>query len=367
MRISHNTWILVVVLATAILPLASGHPFLRDTSALKKHNKIIVLPVVIHSPETKWGLGIGTSLTFKVGKPDTLTRTSSLQALGLRTTRGQTILGLDGNIFFPGENYILRLHSSYSFFPDRYWGLGNRTDNRKAQTFSYRQFYFFPQLLRRVYKDLYVGVSLEFQQVFRFAYDKNSFYDYRNIIGLQGGIIPGAGFLVTWDSRNNAFSPTKGEFFELSLTDFENHRKNYDYSNYIFDFRKYVETRRGRVVAFQVYGNLNKGSIPLLSLASMGGNMIMRGYYSGRFRDKNLIAAQIEYRRPIYKGIGLVGFAGVGQVSNNPEDFGLNQFKCAGGAGLRIALKPKERLNLRMDYGVARHSHGFYLTLAEAF
>ena len=367
MKMDQNRGILGLIFSLATVTMAHAHPLYKDTTSLRKDNKVIVLPVVIHSPETKWGLGVGTSITFRVGKPDLITRTSSLQVLGLHTTRGQTILGLDGNIFFPRENYILRIHSSYSFFPDKYWGLGNRTDTRKAQTFSYRQFYVFPQLLRRVYKDLYVGISLEFQQVFHFAYDKNSFYDYRNVVGLKGGITPGAGLLVAWDSRNNAFSPTRGEFLEISLTDFENHRKDYDYSNYIFDFRKYVETRRGRVLAFQVYSNLNNGSIPILSLASMGGNMIMRGYYSGRFRDKNLVATQVEYRRPVYKRIGVVGFAGLGQVTRNLEDIGFNQLKIAAGAGLRFALKPKERLNLRMDYGVARHSHGFYLTVAEAF
>ena len=367
MKVGLYSAILIFIPGIAICQPAATQPVAQDTTSLRNGSKFVILPIVMHTPETKWGLGMGGSMTFRVGKPDSMTRTSNLQALGLRTTRGQTILGLEGNIFFPGENYILRIHSSYSFFPDKYWGLGNRTDRHKPQTFSYRQYYIFPQLLRRIYKDLYVGVSLEFQQIFHFAYDKNSFYDYKNVVGLQGGIVPGAGLLVTWDSRNNAFSPTKGEFFEISYTEFENQRKNYDYTNYIFDFRKYLAARSGSVIAFQVYGNINKGSIPILSMASMGGNMIMRGYYSGRFRDKNLLAAQIEYRVPIWKRIGAVGFAGVGQVANNLEDLGLSQFKGAAGGGLRIALKPKERLNLRMDYGIARNSNGFYLTIAEAF
>jgi outer membrane protein assembly factor BamA len=321
---------------------------------------------VIHSPETKWGFGAGGTVTFHVGN-DIRTRTSNVQAIGLYTTRRQTIVGLDGSLFFPRENYILRMHSSYTYFPDKYWGLGNRTDSRKPVSFSYKQFYIFPQLLRRVYKDLYVGISLEYQRVFHFKYDRSNFYDYKDVEGLQGGIIPGAGGLITWDSRNNAFSPTKGEFLELSVTTFENRPDDFDYSNYIVDFRKYIETHRHHVFAFQVYGNFNKGSIPILSLASMGGHSLMRGYYSGRFRDKDMVAAQVEYRMHVWRRFGVVGFAGAGQVTNHLEDLGINQFKIAMGTGLRVALKPQERLNLRIDCGVARHSKGFYLTVAEAF
>ena len=360
--------VLLVSLAMT-LALETGYaiPHRRDTSNIRPNHHVILLPAVIHSPETKWGFGAGGTVTFHVGKPDVHTRTSNVQGIGLYTTRHQTIAGLDGTLYFPHENYILRIHSSYTYYPDKYWGLGNRTDSHKAVNFSYKQFYIFPQLLRRVYKDLYAGISLEYQHVYRMSYDRNNFYDYKNVEGLQGGIIPGAGALITWDSRNNAFSPTKGEFLELAVTQFENQPKDFDYSNYIADFRKYVETRRNQVIAFQVYCNFNKGSIPILSLASMGGHSMMRGYYSGRFRDKDMVAAQVEYRMHVWKRFGLVGFAGAGQVTNHLEDIGINQFKVALGAGLRVALKPQERLNLRLDYGVARNSQGFYLTVAEAF
>src|SRR6266850_2146369 len=312
----------ILVFGLAVVSASeSGYaiPLRRDTSNVRLNHKVIVLPAVIHSPETRWGFGAGGTMTFHVGKPVVGTRTSNVQAIGLYTTRHQTIVGLAGSIFFPRENYILRMHSSYTYFPDKYWGLGNRTDSHKPVTFSYKQFYIFPQLLRRIYKDLYAGISLEYQRVFHFTYDRSNFYDYTNVEGLQGGIIPRAGALLTWDSRNNAFSPTKGEFVEFSVTSFENWPKDFDYTNYVFDFRKYIETRRSQVVAFQVYCNFNKGSIPILSLASMGGHSLMRGYYSGRFRDKDLVAIQAEYRMPVWKSFGVVGFAGAGQVTNHLE------------------------------------------------
>src|SRR5258706_10752861 len=182
--------ILVLSLASMLaLETAYSIPLRRDTSTIRQSHKVIILPAVIHSPETKWGFGAGGTLTFHAGKQDIHTRTSNVQAIGLYTTRLQTIIGLDGSLFFPREKYILRLHSSYTYFPDNYWGLGNRTDSRKPVTFSYKQFYIFPQLLRRVYKDLYLGISLEYQRVFHFSYDRGNFYDFNSVEGLQGGII----------------------------------------------------------------------------------------------------------------------------------------------------------------------------------
>jgi outer membrane protein assembly factor BamA len=346
--------------------IAHAETFVSDTTKAKSVS-IIALPAVIRSPETMWGFGAASTVTFRMRKSSAFTRTSSFQVVGLYTTRKQEILGLDGNMFFPKDNYIFRLHSSYTYFPDKFWGLGNRTYSRQPVPFTYEQFYIFPQLLRRVYKHLYLGVSLEYQHIFRFKFDKNTFYDYPQVLGLQGGIVPGAGGLLTWDSRNNAFSPTKGDFLEFSFTDFQNELDIYNYLNYIIDFRKYIETTPGQVLAFQLYANLNKGTVPILSLAAMGGSTIMRGYYSGRFRDNNLAACQIEYRMHIWKRIGVVGFIGAGQVARQVSSFSINQFKCAGGGGIRFALKPDEKLNLRIDYGVAKYSQGFYLTVSEAF
>ncbi len=44
--------------------------------------------------------------------------------------------------------------------------------------------------------------------------------------------------------------------------------------------------------------------------------MIMRGYYSGRYRDRNYAAAQIEYRKVFNRMFGLVLFAGAGEVAS---------------------------------------------------
>lgn len=363
-RIDFNFLLSIVLLAQTSICLAEN----GDSSKLKQSHRLITLPAILHSPETKWGGGLAMSLTLRKNKADSLSRTSNIQALALYTQRHQKLIGIESNLFFKKEDYIFRFHGTYSFYPDKFWGLGNKTNPRNYESFSYEQLYIFPQLLRRLYRKLYMGVSLEYQNVIRFNHQSKSLFIDENIVGRHGGIISGAGGLLTWDDRNNAFSPTRGQFIEFSTTVFtERTESDFAYTNYIFDARKYFSVRSGNVVAFQVYGNFNNGIVPFLSLASMGGSTIMRGYYSGRFRDNNLVAAQTEYRLHVWKRWGIVGFAGIGQVGNRLERFAINQFKYAVGSGIRFALKPEERLNLRLDYGIASHSSGFYLTISEAF
>jgi outer membrane protein assembly factor BamA len=99
----------------------------------------------------------------------------------------------------------------------------------------------------------------------------------------------------------------------------------------------------------------------------MGGANIMRGYYAGRFRDKNQGVFQAEYRVPVAGRIGVVGFAGIGNVGPAFKDIDFQYLKYSYGGGVRIALNKVEKLNLRLDYGLGEHSKGFYLQLGEAF
>jgi len=117
----------------------------------------------------------------------------------------------------------------------------------------------------------------------------------------------------------------------------------------------------------QYYGYFNHGNVPIRNLAMLGGSDVMRGYYAGRFRDNQLMSCQVEYRAPLFWRLGVVAFAGLGRVAKKMSDFSFNDLKYSMGSGLRIALKPKEKLNLRIDYGFGNHSRGLYVTIGESF
>ncbi len=329
---------------------------------------LLVLPIIARSIETGWSFGIASASTFHLKATDSATRTSNAQALALYTTRGQFVLALNGSIYFPGERFILNEQLSYNSFPDNFWGLGKFAPDSNKESYKYKQYYVYLHPQRRVAQNLFVGIVFEHQRVFDVHYEPGKLFDKQNVVGRNGYRIFGLGASFTYDSRNNAFSPTKGGLMQFWFDHFMPWMgSSYQYTSYVLDFRRFIRIYHEQVLAIQAYGMFNAGEVPLRSLALLGGANSMRGYYAGRFRDKNLGVLQAEYRVPVIGRFGAVGFAGLGNVGPELENINFHKVKWSYGGGVRFALNKTEKLNLRLDYGVGNHSSGFYFQLGEAF
>ncbi len=328
---------------------------------------------MIYSPETTLAFGGAGNYYFKLGR-DTTVRTSFVQALALYTLRKQAVFGMESTIFFHNERYILKTKASASYFPDRFWGLGNNSQDAAMEHYTVGQFYLFPQLLRKTYKNLFLGAAYEIQNVFSFDYGAGkpagtSIFDQQNVPGRNGSFVSGLGFVALWDGRNNAFSPNKGFYFSYYVNNFSAFLgSKFNYVTQAVDIRKYFTIAHTQVLAFQFVLNTNTGTVPLRSMANIGSNSIMRGYYEGRYTDNNLIGAQVEHRFPIIGRFGMVVFAAAGRVGNQPSDlFTFQGLKPSLGTGLRYAIDKKEKLNFRLDFGFGQQSNGSYFNITEAF
>jgi outer membrane protein assembly factor BamA len=330
---------------------------------------ILVLPIIARSIETGWSFGLASASTFHLKSRDTTIRTSNAQALALYTTRHQFVVAVNGSIYFPGERFILNEQLSYSSFPDEFWGLGKRAPDSSKESYKFKQYYIYlhPQFL--IWQHLFLGTLYEYQRVFGIEYIPGGLFDRQNVTGRNGYHASGLGLSLTYDTRNNAFSPDKGMMLQLYFDRFAPFfGSDYQYTNYVIDLRRFLRIYRQQVLALQVFGNFNAGEVPLRSLAYLGGANTMRGYYAGRYRDKNAAVIQAEYRIPLFWRLGVAGFGDAGNVGPELKDIDLHHIKYSYGGGLRVALNQKEKLNLRLDYGIARGaSQGFYLQLGEAF
>lgn len=366
---------LLFFLSSAMYALAQDVPTDPDKTPrapvekLKKE-RYVIFPVVVKSPEYRWGGGAAGTFFFKIGK-DSTARTSSFKAVTFFTLRKQLVAATEGNIYFPNEKYILYVVSSATRFPDKFWGLGNTSPNEALENYSIQQFSIFPKLMRRVYSSVYAGVGYEFQHVFKFDYDQsgNSIFDQQDVVGRYGGWVSGPGVTVTWDSRNHAFVPSKGFYMQFYVGVYRKAvGSDFDFAVRNLDIRKYIALSKKVVLAFQANLISTSGSVPIRQLTNIGSNSYMRGYYEGRYADKDLLAFQAELRFPLYKRFGMVTFAGVGRVGSTlREVFIPEHLKPSLGAGLRFALSPKEKLALRLDAGFGNRSNGTYLNMGEAF
>jgi outer membrane protein assembly factor BamA len=351
----------------------SGQSFSQDVphvdSALAESgNRFLIFPFFLKSPETNWGFGGVSAYFFKPAKGEQDIRTSDVNLVTLYTLRNQVVIVLGSTVFFSKEKTILRLQASYSYYPDKCWGLGNNSLSDAQEEYSIHQYYFNPQYLKKFFRHWYAGISFDLQHIGDFKYVPGGVFDQQQITGRFGGNTSGLGFLFTYDTRNNAYSPSKGFFMELNSTGYNKILgSDFNFTTLTFDLRSFFSFSKKQVLAMQLLLKDNTESVPIRNMALLGGPEMMRGYYKGRFTDNDLIAFQSELRQHLFWRIGATVFGAVGEVANSVVDFIPEELHYTYGAGLRIMVSQSEKLNLRVDAGFGKKSSGLYVILKEAF
>jgi outer membrane protein assembly factor BamA len=103
-------------------------------------------------------------------------------------------------------------------------------------------------------------------------------------------------------------------------------------------------------------------------LGRLGGFEMMRGYQDNKYRDRNYLAAQLEYRFPVYWRFGGVAFASAGEVAGGLGDFSLEHTRFAFGLGLRGVVEMEEHIPFRLDVAFdSSMNPNVYFGLLEAF
>jgi hypothetical protein len=344
----------------------------KDSVKPSYKNKFLVFPLVALSTETSWVFGVANAYVFKTAKKDSALRVSTMPSGFLYTLNNQILIALGANIFLPKERYIIRFENSFSKFPDKFWGIGNNTDNNVSESYTFTQFYINPQLYRKVYGDLFLGAGVDYQRVFNIEYRAGGYFDQDKVKGVydqSSYTVFGYSFFINHDSRNHAYVPDRGELFRVRFSNFNKSvGSDYNFQTLEIDFRKFIKVTKHSVLAIQSLNTFNFGDVPYRNLAILGGNNMMRGYYAGRYRDLKFMGVQAEYRFPIKGRVGAVAFLGAGEVANSFGDFSFNRLKPSIGTGLRVAVLKQDKLNLRFDVAAGTGgSINYYIVLAESF
>jgi Omp85 superfamily domain len=342
-------------------------------SAQKKDSlgfKIGVLPSVFYTPETRLGFGTLIYTKFSLDKNNVATKKSNSQSYVNYTLNNQFSFENDYQIWTKNNAVFLTGALNFSRFPEFFYGIGNNTDVKQKQTISFDISKITSKVLFQLNKNKYVGVHYQHQYLFNV--DKETVNKYDNmcetVIGINGFKASGIGPALIIDNRDNPLNPQKGYYLESSYQFFNQALgSNQTFSSFVIDTRIYKTVFKKLVWNANVYAHLTNGDVPFRMLPAIGGARFLRGYYQGRFRDKNLLLLQQEFRLPIYKRIGIAAFGGIGAVSQNKNDFIKKEIHYNYGVGLRIQINKNEKTNVRIDYGITKDSQGIYVVFAEAF
>jgi hypothetical protein len=332
-----------------------------------KKNYFYVVPIWAISPETGIKLGGSFGYVFKTIN-DSITRPSSIRLNTSYTQLNQFNIRPHVDIFFKQNSYNLKAQYVFNDFNEYYWGIGNTAPESAKEIYHFKQHRLTARFVKQIFKNWYVGPQFLYERIYNINFFESSNNQPRNVPGMNGYEVLGAGLALAFDNRDNVFFPTSGAYLEISNHLFLNENLNtYRFKAVLMDLRKYIPIGKKDVFAMQFLGSYNGGLVPYRQMPTIGNEMIMRGYYNGRFRDDHYVAFQAELRKSIWGPLGMAVFGGFGNVGRNFSDLGI-AIKPNYGIGLRGMMIRKEHLNARLDLGFGeKNIRGVYITISEAF
>lgn len=354
-----------------VLAARADEPARAQEPAAKKETykaRLVGLPFLYYSPETKLSFGGGGILNFRAGPDKSLTRPSTIYAYASYNLAKQFTVLFKPEIYVSGNSLIFTGRLSYERTPQLFYGLGGHTLEADAESFTPRSLQVHIGVKRRIVGALFGGFGFEYERLGIETVAPGGLLDAGTIPGSRGGLIAGFGGNLDWDTRDSVLFPLTGAYFQLAATGYgASAGSDFAFNRIEANLRRYFRLGSRRVLAVQTYVCSTGGDVPFFKLAMVGGDSLLRGYYRGRFRDKGVILVQTEFRALITPRIGVAAFAGLGDIFPGWKNFGAGALKFAAGSGLRYVVNKRDGTTLRLDLAWGQASFGLYFTAQEAF
>jgi hypothetical protein len=349
-------------------------------SLLRKSGKLhpSILPGAGYTLQTRFAGVIAANGAFYTDENEHA-NLSVVNALIAYTQNQQIILPVQSNIWTKGNKFNLMGDWRFYKYPQYTYGLGGHTTLNDADLMNYTYITIHQTVSKQVAKDLLAGIgyNLDYHwNITEAGYADGRVSDFQKYGKTSRSTSTGPSINLLFDDRRNPIYPLRGSYINLVFRQnlsFLGSDKNWE--SILFDYRKYfkVPGYKNSVVALWAYTWFTMGGdAPYLDLPSTAWDTysnIGRGYIQSRFRGKNLIDLEAEYRF-VFTRNGLLGgviFANAQSVSEWPS----NKFDTVlpgMGLGLRIKVNKHSNTNVAIDYGFgAGGSNGLFVNLGEVF
>lgn len=173
----------------------------------------------------------------------------------------------------------------------------------------------------------------------------------------------------TYDTRDSQLQPHRGVYANASwLFGIKALGNTFKHDKLTLVGSAYFPFGPDTVLAANARLCAGSGEVPYYDLCLFGSSAALRGYTSGRYRDRASWAIQGELRHRFARRWGGAAFFGMGGIA---PSFGTlmdeGNLLPAAGAGIRYLPFRGNDVQLRLDVAVGYNSHGIYLGIGEAF
>ncbi len=336
------------------------HPWKRPENGIK------IAPVygVGYSPERE-AFAIGG---FKMDYPTSKDKAMPLSYIGAVasiSTNLSITASADGHNYAAGGHFYAAYGVRYNRSPLRFWGLGyeSASNDENRSTFLENRIEARVDLMGRFAAGrLRAGVFLGYDH-----YRAENFSLPSLVVSqpVSSDYLT-AGVSVDFDTRDEISNPTRGVFlrlepsFNIATTD---NTLNFYRVEFLADF--YFSLWKGGVLALDLYADLAGRDAPWTMWNETGGSVRLRGYYTGRYRDRNFVSIQAELRQNIYRQHGIALWGGAGSVFPSFSEFDIDHILPTYGLGYRFTIW---NITFRIDAGFGRKGqYGIYAGINQAF
>ncbi|WP_158861523.1 BamA/TamA family outer membrane protein [Lunatibacter salilacus] len=353
--------VVMTLLIVAVCQLTYGQEAENDSTIFK------VLPLAYYTPETR--IAFEAFAFYSYYSRDSR-RKSNIRLFATYTQNRQYLLTIPWQIYTSKDNYFLNGSLDYRKFPEYYYGLGNETQEANRTLYEFSAFTLNSKNYVKLENDTYLGIAFQGQMLVPdFPDGEIIFSDITPENGEKGYSYLGLGPSFMWDRRDHILSPSSGSFLEFTpIFGFGQASEHPIYFGLAsIDIRDYWKLGENATWANQFVAQFSAGSVPYRVLPTLGGPLLHRGYYQGRFRDNHFMVLQSEFRQHVIGRVGFVLFGSIGRVYPNIRTELFEELHVAAGGGLRFRVSKKDRTNVRFDYSITPDSSGFYIYFAESF
>lgn len=319
-----------------------------------------------YATDTGFGIGLVASALYSTDRSDSTLEKSNASLYSDITSKAFLMIGIRGNNIFPKKRYRLDYRLYVYTFPSYLWGFNypqSDNDDNKSK-YSRTKFEVMTRFLIPINRHSYLGPIARYQYVHAYKLKDQA----PQLLAGQPMTVSDVelGMSYTFDSRDFMLNASKGWFVQLDLTANPAFLGNNNtYWSAELQFATYRKAWKGAIIAGELHTRQSAGDVPWPMLADVGSSNRMRGYYEGRYRDKNVIDAQLELRQHIWHRNGIVLWVGAAEVFPRYKDLRFSQILPNAGLGYRWQFK--KGVNVRLDYGFSRNGTGFIFNINEAF
>jgi len=335
------------------------------SAAAPRKGNWVPVPIPVSNPTI--GSGLQAVLMYlhpkKRGEESSHNATSGL--LGMYTNTDSWFTGIFHDDYWANDRYRFTGIVGYGELNLKYYGVGDSPFLSKYPIdYEFKAFLFVPKFQVRIpATDHWFGglqyLFIDSDSVFKLSQLHPLLPDFYGHIRSAG-----LGLLTTFDSRDDNYYPTKGQYFEAKWTNYgESWGGDYQYNKFRTFLNYYQPIADPIVLALRANADLSSGDTPFFDLPYLD----MRGFARGRYQDNLAVSLHAEGRYKFMPRWGAVAFVESGRYGEDYDGLLSSRTIVSYGGGIRWQVTKNKKMNLGIDVAFSTDDQAIYVQVGESF